>query len=174
MWKHSEPLANSLCYSSFASQPPGECFPMAKREKQGKSYLYINTAKHLQLVVKIWKSNIEKYLLAWHLDFFIYVFFSLSSHIGMIMYCFGMHQHPQRQPWCTLVVPFLSRDTCTREVMLFYHQYSPPLVTYWSYLQVGWTTQDKSMWVPQKAGYRNTWVQHSHPPAQFLAQNSLG
>lgn len=55
---------------------------MAEREKQGKSYLYINTAKHLQLVVKIWKSNIEKYLLAWHLDFFfIYtIFFSKFTY----------------------------------------------------------------------------------------------
>lgn len=42
----------------------------------------------------------------------------------MIVYCFGMHQHPQRQPWCTHLVPFLSRDTCTREVMLFDHQFA--------------------------------------------------
>lgn len=43
---------------------------MAKREKQGKSYLYINTAKHLQLVVKIQQLNIEKYLHARHQSFF--------------------------------------------------------------------------------------------------------
>lgn len=42
---------------------------MAKEEKQGKSYLYINTAKHLQLVVKILQSNIEKYLLSSLLSF---------------------------------------------------------------------------------------------------------
>lgn len=42
---------------------------MAKREKQGKSYLYINTAKHLQLVVKIQQLNIEKCLHAWHQSF---------------------------------------------------------------------------------------------------------
>lgn len=54
---------------------------MAKREKQGKSCLYINTAKHLQLVVKIWKSNIEKYLLAWYLDIFdLHIFFSKFTY----------------------------------------------------------------------------------------------
>lgn len=111
---------------------------MAKREKQGKSYLYINTAKYLQLVVKIWKSNIEKYLLAWHLDFF---------HFRKLMYrddCVLFRDAP------TSTEAALVHTRCAFSLQGHLHKtgdaiLSPicNLVTYWSYLQVGRTNQDK-------------------------------
>lgn len=155
-----------MCYSSFAFQPWGTLPNGKEREKQGKSYLYINTAKHLQLVVKIRQSNIEKYLLAWHLNFFIYV----NAGTGPTVYCFRMQQHPHRQPQSagTCALPVQGHLDKTGDAILS-PICTPQLVTYGSYFQVGRTIQDKFLWEPQKAEHRNIGVQHNHLPTSCLA-----